>query len=46
MNILVLCFAMYFTNYFLDGEFAGLGFKWAGANPIEREDILYKVSTQ
>ena len=35
---------MYFTNYFLDEEFAGLGFKWVGADATEKEDILYKVS--
>ena len=35
---------MYFTNYFLDGEFAGLGWEWAGANATEKEYILYKVS--
>ena len=45
LNLIVLCLVIFNTHSFLDGEFFGLGFKWANATAAEKPDVLYNVST-
>ena len=45
LNLIVLCLVIFNTHTFLDGEFFGLGFKWAKATAAEKPDVLYNVST-